>query len=223
MSIKLLSAAWDLDIGSTEKMVLMCLCDHASDGGTCWPSIATIARKTSKGERTIQAALKWLREEGYFSADERPGTSSIYHLNPRRICTPAEFAPPQVLQEPPQNLHPTPAKSAPKPPMNHQELSPSIVDSDDERASPEEVVEAWNETANRFGLPAIRRLTDTRQKSLAKRIQENTLDEWRAAIGAIERSPFLRGEGPRGWRPNFDWILKPANFAKLIEGTYDRG
>lgn len=108
MSIKLLSAAWDLEIGSTEKMVLMCLCDYANDDGNCWPSVATMARKCSKSERTTQVALKWLRDNGFFHEEVRPGTSTIYHLNPRRICTPAESAPPQKTSK-------TPAESAPKP------------------------------------------------------------------------------------------------------------
>lgn len=108
MSIKLLSAAWDLDIGSTEKMVLMSLCDHANDEGVCWPAVATICRKTSKSERTVQVALKWLYDNGYFERECRNGTSPRYLLNPRKICTPAKSAPPQKTTK-------TPAKSAPKP------------------------------------------------------------------------------------------------------------
>lgn len=108
MSIKLLSAAWDLDIGSTEKMVLMSLCDFANDQGVCWPSVATICRKTSKSERTVQTALKWLRDNGYFSVEGYNGVTPRYYLDPRKICTPAEIAPPQKLRK-------TPAKSAPKP------------------------------------------------------------------------------------------------------------
>ena len=108
MSIKLLSAAWDLDIGSTEQMVLMSLCDFANDQGVCWPSVATICRKTSKSERTVQTALKWLRDNGYYTVEGYNGVTPRYFLDPRKICTPAEIAPPQ-------NLHKTPAKSAPKP------------------------------------------------------------------------------------------------------------
>jgi hypothetical protein len=108
MSIKLLSASWDLDIGSTEKMVLMSLCDHANDEGLCWPSVATLCRKTSKSERTVQMALRWLEENGYFRRDCRNGTSAKYILDPRKICTPAKSAPPQDFPD-------TPAKSAPKP------------------------------------------------------------------------------------------------------------
>lgn len=109
MSIRLLSAAWDLDIPSTEKMVLMCLCDFASDdGGNCWPSIKTIARKCSKSERTVQGALKNLSNMGFLKSYVRSGTSNLFKLDPRRICTPAESAPPQKTTQ-------TPAESAPKP------------------------------------------------------------------------------------------------------------
>lgn len=110
MSIALISATWELAIPSTEKMVLMCLADYANDDGeNCWPAISTIARKCSKGERTIQGAIKWLAAEGYLIAQERPGRSTAYHLNPRKICTPAKSAPPQKTAQ-------TPADSAPKPP-----------------------------------------------------------------------------------------------------------
>ena len=87
MSIKLLSAAWDLDIGSTEKMVLMCLCDFANEQGICWPSVATICRKTSKSERTVQSALKWLKDEGFYRLDGYHDKTPLYRLDPRKICT----------------------------------------------------------------------------------------------------------------------------------------
>lgn len=109
MSIKLISAAWDLDIPSTEKMVLMCLCDFANDEGEhCWPSISTIARKCSKGERTVQAAIRALEGMGFLTTHPRSGTSNSFRLHPSKICTPAKSAPPQKTTK-------TPAKSAPKP------------------------------------------------------------------------------------------------------------
>ena len=48
MSIKLMSIAWDMDIPSTEKMVLLCLCDYADDNGrSCYPAISTLAKRTT--------------------------------------------------------------------------------------------------------------------------------------------------------------------------------
>ena len=85
MSIRLLSAAWDLDIGSTEKMVLMSLCDHANDDGLCWPAIATICRKTSKSERTVRNALvelKKRKETGKLPRLQmRAGSRGAYHYS----------------------------------------------------------------------------------------------------------------------------------------------
>lgn len=87
---------------------------------------------------------------------------------------------------------------------------------------PEHVVEAWNSTAERLGLSAVRKLTPDRRRKLATRIRQNTIDEFTEAIGAIERSPFLRGQNDRGWKADFDWMLEPKNFTKLTEGIYDR-
>lgn len=110
MSITLMAAAWELPIPSTEKMVLMCLCDYANDeGGNCWPAVPTLARKCSKSERTVQGALKSLEAMGYLTSSERRGTSNSFQLDPRKICTPAKSAPPQKTTQ-------TPAESAPKPP-----------------------------------------------------------------------------------------------------------
>jgi len=109
MSIVLLAAAWDLEIGSTEKMVLMCLCDHANEEGTCWPSVARIGRKTSKSERTVQAALKWLREAGYFTVERQRGPTPLYRLDAHRIRASANPAPPQSSRRAPANPAPEPS------------------------------------------------------------------------------------------------------------------
>ena len=108
MSIKLLSAVWDLEMDSTKKMVLMCLCNHANDEGVCWPSVATIRKKCGNSERTVQSALKWLSDNGYFKFYDVPGKGRTYRLNPRKICTPAKSAPVQKTTD-------TPAESAPHP------------------------------------------------------------------------------------------------------------
>lgn len=85
---------------------------------------------------------------------------------------------------------------------------------------PEHVVEAWNAMAKRTGLPLVRKLTPDRVKSLDRRIHENTIDEFTEAITAIERSDFLRGAGRSGWRCDFDFLLSPTKFNKILEGTY---
>jgi DNA-binding transcriptional ArsR family regulator len=86
VSIKLMAAAWDSNIPSTEKMVLLCLCDFADDDGrNCYPSIATIAKKTSKNERTVQRALRLLEDAKILTSNGRSGTSTNYQINPRHF------------------------------------------------------------------------------------------------------------------------------------------
>ena len=77
-----MSTAWDMDIPSTEKMVLLCLCDYADDNGrSCYPAISTLAKRTSKNARTVQRALRWLEKSGVCNSHERAGTSTNYTVN----------------------------------------------------------------------------------------------------------------------------------------------
>jgi hypothetical protein len=44
--------------------VLLVLATHADDDGLCWPSVATLCKKTGLGERTVQRSLHLLRDLG---------------------------------------------------------------------------------------------------------------------------------------------------------------
>lgn len=84
--------------------------------------------------------------------------------------------------------------------------------------------EAYNELAQRIGLPIARSLTPQRRKQLATRIREHGgYQAWETALANIERSAFLRGTNSRGWRCNFDFLLQSASFAKVVDGTYGNG
>lgn len=86
---------------------------------------------------------------------------------------------------------------------------------------PELFVEVWNELAKRIDLKTIRGLTPARRQTLKARINGYSLEDFHTVLGAIERSPFLRGE--KAWAgATFDWVIKQANFQKILEGNYDR-
>lgn len=91
----------------------------------------------------------------------------------------------------------------------------------DKPLTADEIVDAWNVRMVPQGFPAVRRLTDTRKKQLKARIRENTIDDWQQAMAALERSAFCRGENQTGWRADFDFLLQPKSFTKLLEGAYD--
>lgn len=80
--------------------------------------------------------------------------------------------------------------------------------------------------------PRVRSWTDTRRANLRARWREDgkrqTTDYWRRLFTHCAASPFLTGRAASdGKRPFFvalDWLVKPENFAKVIEGRYhDKG
>lgn len=221
MSIKLMAAAWDLDIGSTEKMVLMCLCDYANDeGGNCFPSVPTLARKCSKSERTIQGAIKWLKDNGFLTLRDSAGHSHNFILNPRSICAPAETAPPQKTAKTPAKSAPYPrrscALSTKEPSNNHQGQGASR-----DALTPQAVVDGWNELAEACDLPRVAKLTDSRRTRLKARIRQYPeMEAWQRAFASIHRSAWLRGSNERGWKADFDFLLQDKSFTKLVEGSY---
>jgi hypothetical protein len=87
--------------------------------------------------------------------------------------------------------------------------------------SKKEVLEAWNERMVPLGFPRIAKMTAQRDRQLAARLKDSTLEEWQRAMDALERSAFCRGENDRGWRADFDFLLQPKSFTKLLEGAYD--
>jgi uncharacterized protein YdaU (DUF1376 family) len=84
-----------------------------------------------------------------------------------------------------------------------------------------EVIDAWQERMVPRGFPAIRKMTAQRDRQLSARLKDSTLEEWQRAMDALERSAFCRGENDRGWVADFDFLLQPKSFTKLLEGAYD--
>ena len=50
-------------------------------------------------------------------------------------------------------------------------------------------------------------------------IAQHPPDDFAAALDALERSPFCRGERS-DWKADFDFFLQTKSFTKLLEGAY---
>ena len=134
-----MTLAWQSEIASGPKMVLLSLCDNANENGECYPSIALIAKRCSMSERSVQGHLNALEKQGCLTRKSRQSSSTLYTIDPRRICTPQNLHPrlnhkhhpsPQNLRPrrictpSPQNLHPSPQNLHPPSPQNlHPESS----------------------------------------------------------------------------------------------------
>ena len=116
-----MTVAWESELPTGPKMVLLALCDNANDQGTCYPSVEMLERKCSMSRRSVFSHLQDLEHIGAVTRIQRPGRSTYYQLDPCKFCTPADFAPLQPLHPsradsappPVQPLHPRGANSAP--------------------------------------------------------------------------------------------------------------
>lgn len=83
-----------------------------------------------------------------------------------------------------------------------------------------QIIDEWNKLDG--NIPKIQSLnpgTD-RYKYLKARISEYGLDDVLKAIRIIDNSRFLKGY-VKSWNATFDWFVKPSNFVKVLEGTYN--
>lgn len=83
-----------------------------------------------------------------------------------------------------------------------------------------QIIDEWNRLDG--NIPKLQSLnpgTD-RYKYLKARISEYGLDDVLKAIKTIDNSRFLKGYVGT-WNATFDWFVKPSNFVKVLEGTYD--
>jgi DNA-binding transcriptional ArsR family regulator len=71
MSFALSALAWSVPLDPGPKLVLLSLCDLASDQGKCFPSRAYIAQRTGFGVRAVQTHLNTLKEAGLLATYRR--------------------------------------------------------------------------------------------------------------------------------------------------------
>lgn len=106
-----MSQVWQLELPDSEKIVLLALADCANDEGGCWPSMATLAKKCSKTDRTVQAAIKALVAAGHLTRNEVIGKGCNYLVHPRTDCTPEEISPPKRATQTPEAASDKPSRT----------------------------------------------------------------------------------------------------------------
>ena len=100
------------------------------------------------------------------------------------------------------------------------EAKASCTSGDAPAIKPIHLFEEWNKVAKQIGKPEVRDITPSRRQLLNARIKQYTFDDFVTVFTKVQASPFLRGD--KSWQGcNFDWVMKRANFQKIIEGNYD--
>lgn len=82
----------------------------------------------------------------------------------------------------------------------------------------EQIKDLYNEICISF--PRLTVLSDSRKKAIKARLHTYTVEQFKQMFETAEQSDFLKGANNRNWSANFDWLIKDANFAKVLEGNY---
>jgi hypothetical protein len=86
--------------------------------------------------------------------------------------------------------------------------------------TPEDYVSFWNSNCAPFS--KVRKLTPKRLAKLKKRIQEGlTPARFAEALRIMCASPHCVGDGPRGWRASFNFVITIGNLDKILDGNYN--
>lgn len=217
---------------AADKLILIAYAERCNDETGCaYPSLAWLEEFSSLDRKTVVKSIKRLCSAKLIEdTGERAGRTKQVKIYRVLFGTVPKTEPPQKRNssvfpgKETQKRNPEPSRE----PIPQEALLLSGESADAGvappiRATPEQVVEAFNAMAARAGLSKMIKFTTERRRKLQARLRDSTIDEFTEAICAIERSSFCRGENDRGWRADFDFLLQPKSFARLIEGAYDDG
>lgn len=189
-----------------------------------------IATMTRHKVKTVENALKTFQDMGLIEVLD---SGAMYMLNIQnyigkssteadrqrdyynRICQEKELRKkPHKISTPESELEPER--------KTETETNAPLSSGDDGRAPFDyaSVVESFNSTCP--SLPHIRGLNDQRRKAICKAAaQVEEAGGFPALFAKVEASDFLTGRSGSWNGCGFDWILKPANLTKILEGNYD--
>ena len=193
-------------------------CVHEFSG-----SLSYICKWTNLSKNTVISTLNSLVEDGLISKRE-------YEINGVKFCSykictgSAEIAPPY------QKLNGGSAEIAPHINNNDKTIvrDTCVSHEDESRLSPpkeeldfEEFAKFFNSTMADKAIKPISKFTPKRKTAVRARMREYGKKALGDVIKKAAASDFLNGKSQRGWTADFDWLFKPNNFPKVLEGNYD--
>jgi hypothetical protein len=209
-------------IRPAEKLVLLGLAECASrEGGLAFPSIAALIEFSGLNRKTVIGALSALVERRLI-AETGDTVGKTAQIKVYRLIM--ETVPKTELLDSTENGTLSAKQSQKrdtdtvKEPVTSEDKSSSDYS---DRLRADHFEEAWNALATRlWRARTIKGLVNGRRARVNRLIAAHPVDEIQTVLTNIERSKFLRGD--TDWRGcTFDWVTKPENFQKILEGNYN--
>ena len=103
-----------------------------------------------------------------------------------------------------------------------EEVVAKNLELDFEKDDFDEVVAFFNEQMKGKKIPQVAVKTPERRKAYTRLMAETQvdIDSVKQAIKNAAESDFLNGSGQKGWIADFDWMMVPQHFQRVLENFY---
>lgn len=213
------------------KLVLIKLADNANDSGECWPSYQHIADQCEISTRSVIRHIDALCEAGLLQKQHRPGpkgnSSNLYQITLRgdreSLWVVTQCHKGGDRESLGGSDRESPRTSNSLEPVNEPFRDQQAESHFGHRIDYQAITVAFNNHLP--ALPQPRDMTEKRKKAIRSIVKRGGRyaepDFFSRFFAYVSKSDFLMGRGAKPWRGCcFDWLLKPENFQKIIEGNY---
>lgn len=190
------------------------VCVASENGGTL-PPHADLSAEFRVSGKTTTKMLDDLIAAGLFDhSDEgiRP-----HNWNTLQYVSDSSSNRVKQFRERHRNVSVTPSESETEP-----DTEPEVTTTRTVEAGAAAAFAAYQQSAEQHGWPNPQFMNSTRRYAIEERLREcGGLEGWNAALDAASTAEFLKGTDGRCQRWfDLDWLLKPQNFTRLMEGRY---
>ena len=199
----------------------------AGKTGYCTAGNSYFAALYDVSKKTVESWLHQLSEEKYIEVEVIRDEAGA--VKERRIwIAGCSSAPPLEKEDTsPKNIGDLPSKSRSVYRKNNLNNNTPIIPQGDTPAQKDNLAFTADQLAKAYitfcpHLTRLLKLTANRRRA-AKRLAQSGLDLQTicTAFQRADTSAFLSGQGERGWKADFDWMIREDNLLKVLEGKYD--
>ena len=201
----------DLGLKGNELIIYACIYGFSQDDQTFSGSLQYLADWTNSTKQGVLKCLKSLVEKGLIVKKENI-------INGVKFC---EYYTTKFNGGMQQSLIPIKQSltGGMQQSLTNNIDKDKIEDTINKKIDYQRIAAMYNDTCVSF--PRLKALSDARKKAIKARLQTYTYEDFQMLFAKAEGSDFLKGKNDRNWSASFDWLIKDANMAKVLDGNYD--
>lgn len=97
--------------------------------------------------------------------------------------------------------------------------NPSYKDKDKDKDKYKNIIELYHNLCPKMN--GVKAINDFRKGLMNARLSEYGIEKITVVLRKAGESDFLNGRNDKAWKADFEWILRPQNFIKVLEGKYE--